>query len=124
MDKHGNGLNSDMMKILTDIATEGGGSVEVSYRQSGNEEIAIHHEWDFKPSGWTDDATPRRMLRTIDAWSKITELHPKGKLQGVHLNAPEARIRWVLFVSLDEFYSIMEKEVPFENQKGSNEKDN
>jgi hypothetical protein len=113
-----------MMNILTDIATEGGGSVKVSYRQSGNDEIAIHHEWDFKPSGWTDDATPRRMLRTIDAWSKASALHPKRKLQGVHLNAPEARIRWVLFVPLEEFYRIMEEQVPFENQKGSNEKDN
>mgnify|MGYP004121189739 CR=1 FL=1 len=128
MDEHGNGLTGEMIEILTDIATEGGGSFKVSYRQCGNEEIAIHHEWDFKPSGWTDDATPRRMLRTIDAWDKIRKLHPKKKLQGVKLNAPEATIRWVQFQSLDEFYYIlemkMEEEAPFENQKGSNDKDN
>lgn len=125
MDEHGNGLNSEMMKILTDLAKKGGGSFEVSYRQSGNDKIAIHHEWDFKPSGWTDDATPRRMLNTIDAWNEISKLHPSGQLQGVHLNAPIARIHWVRFVSLNQFYRLVEEQFfPFENQKGSNEKDN
>ena len=124
MDKHGNGLSTEMMEILTDLAKQGGGSVEVSYRQSGNDEVSINYEWDFKPSGWTDDPTPRRMLKTIDAWNEISKLHPKGQLQGVSLNAPKARIFWVRFVSLNQFYKMVEEQVPIANQKGSNEKDN
>lgn len=124
MDEHGNGLDEEQMAILTDMALEWGGAVDITYRQSGNDEIAIRHEWDFLPRGWTDEAKPSRMLRTIDAWNRVSELHPKGKLQGVKIDAPQAKIRWVKFVPLQEFYELLTLEAPIMNRKGSNDKDN
>ena len=133
MDEHGNGLNEEQMAVLTDMALEWGGAVDITYRQCGNDEIAIRHEWDFLPRGWTNEEnadivfgkkSPTRILRTIDAWNRVSEMHPKGKLQGVKIDAPQAKICWVKFVPLQEFYELMASEAPIMNQKGSNDKDN
>ena len=77
MDEHGNGLNEEQMAILTDMALEWGGAVDITYRQSGNGEIAINSNGISCQEGGRM-VRPSRMLRTIDAWNRVSELHPKG----------------------------------------------
>lgn len=110
MDEHGNGLNEEMIEILDRKSRIR--AKTVSTTQQGNNEISIRTTWNFawpKDKGEVD--TLQMMSRTMSAWRRICELHPKGRVQGVHLDVPKGTIAWTEFWTLEQFYESIKSKL-------------